>query len=170
MGNGPQTATFLDWGERDWLKKKMKKETSQTHNSSHLSRFLSFSEWSVEDGLIGLFIFKERKEKEKAVFSRDSWRWEKGWGGSLQASRAGSLFLRAVWRQKERETMAVFTGPQTERLNWLTVQKCNDLLRLSQAVPRKFEINNNAIRTENQMLNISLDICCRMTFAFLMNC
>lgn len=105
MGNGPQTATFLDWGERDWLKKKRKKETSQTHNSSHLARFLSFSEWSVEDGLIGLFIFKERKEKEKAVFSRDSGRWEKGWGGSLQASRAGSLFLRAVWRQKERERL-----------------------------------------------------------------
>lgn len=66
MGNGPRMATFLDWGERDWLKKEEKRKLHK-HNSSHISHFLSFSEWSVEDGLIGLFIFKEWKEKKKKL-------------------------------------------------------------------------------------------------------
>ncbi len=170
MGNGPQTATFLDWGKGDWLKKMKKRNFTNTQFKPSLSFSLFFK--MVIGGWINRAIHYQGEERKgKSCLFKGYWAMRKGLR-RLFADLEGwiSLSESRVKTERKRETLAVFTGPQTERLNWLTVQKCNDLLHLSQAVPRKFEINNNAIRTENQILNVSLDICCRMTFAFLMNC
>ncbi len=104
MGNGPQTATFLDWGKRDWLKNMKKINFTNTQFKPSLSFSIFFK--MVSGGWINRAIHYQGEERKgKSCLFKGYWAWEKGWGGSLLASRAGSLFLRAVWRQKERERL-----------------------------------------------------------------
>lgn len=68
----------------------------------------------------GGWINRARKEKEKAVFSRYSRQWEKGWGGSLQASRAGSLSESHVKTQgkRERDWLSSLAPRQSSSTDW----------------------------------------------------
>lgn len=162
MGNGPRTATFLDQGEGDWLKKKTKKkETLQTHNSSRLSHFLSFSEWSVEDGLIGL-----GKKRKKLSFQGIAGNEKRAEEALCRPQGLDLSFWERVKTEGKRERLVVFTGPQTELLNWLTVKKMQwsvmSVPGSAEKILNQWQCNQN----ENQMLNISLDIYCRMPFAF----